>query len=72
MTTGLSLYLFLQVLALDSVWPFTYLAFAVHFCMVKGQRLMGFSCRYAGCYGAYCPAVTFIFFLEAPVGLEYR
>lgn len=26
---------------------------------------------YTGCHGAYCPAATFIYFLETPVGLEY-
>lgn len=72
MTTGLSLCLFSQALALDSVWPFTYLAIAVRFCMVRWQGLVGFSCRYTGCHGAYCPAVTFIYFLETPVGLEYQ
>lgn len=25
---------------------------------------------YTGCHGAYCPAATFIYFLETPVGLE--
>lgn len=72
MSTGLSLCLLLQALALDSVWPFTYPAFVVRFCMMRGQGLVGFGCRYTGCHSAYCPAVTFICFLETPVGLEYR
>lgn len=74
MTTELSLHLFLQVMALESVWLFTYLAFAVHFSELHSEvtRVGGVQLQiYTGCHGAYCPAATFIYFLETPVGLEY-